>query len=122
MRKKIAVKTGESDYTAEQVPDDPEKYLSPSAMEQLRQIAQEHNAPEDLLRLSDIELLKNLDLMSASGHLTRAGLLLGGTEDAIRQFIPGYFWTFQQMETYTSYGNREDHRSALPVSIKRLED
>lgn len=122
MRKKIAVETGESDYTAEQVPDDPEKYLSPSAMEQLRQIAQEHNAPEDLLRFSDIELLKNLDLMIASGHLTRAGLLLGGTEDAIRQFIPGHVWTFLQMETDTSYVNREDHRSALPVSIKRLED
>jgi ATP-dependent DNA helicase RecG len=122
MRKKIAVETGENDYTAEQISGDPGLYLSPSAMEQLRQIAQEHNAPEDLLRLSDIELLKNLDLMSASGHLTRAGLLLGGTEDAIRQFIPGHVWTFLQMETDTSYINREDKTSAIPVSIKRLED
>jgi ATP-dependent DNA helicase RecG len=90
MRKKIAVETGENDYTAEQISGDPGKYLSPSAMEQLRLIAQEHNAPADLLRLSDSELLKNLDLINSSGHLTRAGLLLGGTEDAIRQFIPGH--------------------------------
>lgn len=122
MRKKIAVETGETDFTAEQIPGDPGLYLSPSAMEQLRLIAREYNAPEDLLRLSDIELLKNLDLMSASGHLTRAGLLLGGTEDAIRQFIPGHVWTFLQMETDTSYVNREDKTSAIPVSIKRLED
>lgn len=122
MRRKIAVETGECDYTAEQIPGDPGSYLSPSAMEQLRLVAREHNAPDDLLRLSDHDLFKNLDLISASGHLTRAGLLLGGTEDAIRQFIPGHVWTFLQMETDTSYVNREDQKSALPVSIKRLED
>ncbi len=122
MRRKIAVETGENDYTAEEIAGDPLEYLSPSAMEQLRLVAREHNAPNDLLRLSNIDLLKNLDLISTSGHLTRAGLLVGGTEDAIRQFIPKHFWTFLQMETDTSYVNREDHRSALPVSIKRLED
>ena len=121
LRRKIAVETGETDYTAEAVTPLNPALISATAMEALRNHAVKEHAPSDLLKLSDSELLSTLGLVKQE-RLTRAGLLLAGTESAIKEYVPGHNWTFLQMTSDTEYGIREDRVSALPLSIQRIEE
>ncbi len=121
LRRKIAVETGETDFFAEIVPGAAHDILSPSALERLRNQARKERAPDDLLRLSDQELLAALELLK-NGALTRAGLLLAGKEEALQDMMQGYVWTWLRMESDTHYSNRVDGRSALPIALERLEE
>lgn len=121
VRRKISVETGETDHTAEPVSVFDPVMISASAMEALRNQARKERAPEDLLKLSDTDLLNALGLIKG-GRLTRAGLLITGTESAIREFVRGHNWTFLQMTSDTAYAIREDRVSALPVSLQRIEE
>jgi ATP-dependent DNA helicase RecG len=121
LRRKIAVETGETDFTAERVASADPTMLSPVALEALRNQARAERAPDDLLKLSDIELLSALGLIKQN-QFTRAAILLAGTEEALREKVPGYNWTFLQMKSDTEYGIREDRVSAIPVSVRRLEE
>lgn len=121
LRRKIAVETGETDYTAETVAPAEVVHLSPTAMETLRNLSRAERAPEDLLRLSDLELLSALGLVK-NQRLTRAAILLAGNEAALREYVPGHNWTFLQMKSDTEYGVREDRVSALPISVQRIEE
>ena len=76
LRRKISVETGESDYTAETVDGTADILLSPSSLEQLRDVASLEKAPADLLQLQDMDLLAALDLLH-QGKLTRAALFAG---------------------------------------------
>ncbi|WP_346796346.1 ATP-binding protein [Halomonas sp. Bachu 37] len=121
LRRKIGVETGETDYTAEAVaPADP-ALLSPVALEALRDLARKERVPDDLLTRSDMELLDALGLVR-QGKLTRAAILLAGSEAALREYVPGHHWTFLQMQSDIDYGIREDRVSALPVSVQRIEE
>jgi ATP-dependent DNA helicase RecG len=119
LRRKIGVETGETDYTGQMVVKMDASLLSATAMEALRNQARKERAPEDFLNLSDIELLSALGLIKG-GKLTRAALLLAGTEMAIREHLPGHNWTFLQMTSDTDYTIREDRVSALPLSVQRI--
>lgn len=119
LRRKIGVETGETDFTGQMVAKMDASLLSATAMEALRNQARKERAPEDLLNLSDIEFLSALGLIKG-GKLTRAALLLAGTEVAIREHLPGHNWTFLQMTSDTDYGIREDRVSALPLSVQRI--
>lgn len=121
MRRRIAIETGESDFTAEEVPGEPTTHLSPSALEQLRDSANRERAPEELLRLSDLDLLSGLKVLR-NGRLTRAGLFLAGKEVSIRDHVPGYVWTHLRMASDTQYTDRMDGSEALPVALQRLTD
>lgn len=121
LRRRVMVETGETDYTAEEISEDFSGLISPAAMEQLRKVAQQERAPEDLLRLSDQDLLAALGVLRGQ-HLTRAGLLLAGREEAIRSHIPGYAWTHFRMRGDTNYADRMDGWDALPVALLRLTD
>ncbi len=121
LRRKIGVETGETDYTAEPVAMVDTALLSATALETLRNQARREKAPEDLLRLSDEELLTTLGLIRQE-KLTRAALLLAGTETAIREHLPGHNWTFLQMNSDTDYDVREDRVSTLPLSVQRIEE
>ena len=121
LRRKISVETGETDYTAEPVARMDAALLSASALEALRNQARKERAADELLRLSDVELLSTLGLIKR-GKLTRAALLLAGTEAALREFAPGHNWTFLHMTSDTDYGVREDRVSALPLSVQRIEE
>jgi ATP-dependent DNA helicase RecG len=90
-------------------------------MERLREAARKERAPEELLRLSDDDLLSQIGVIR-SGKCTRAGVLLAGAETSIRQHIPGYVWTHLRMQTDTRYTDRADGRDALPVALFRLID
>lgn len=121
LRRKIGVETGETDYTGQVVAEAHPRLFSATALEALRNQARRERVPDELLSLGDTELLRTLGLIK-SGQLTRAALLLAGTEDAIREYVPGHGWTFLHMTSDTEYDNREDRVSALPLSVQRLEE
>jgi ATP-dependent DNA helicase RecG len=121
LRRKIAVETGETDYTAEIVTASDNRLLSAAALEILRLQARNERAPDDLLALSDMELMSALGVIKGK-NFTRAALLLAGSEEAIREFIPGHNWDFLQMAYDTDYANRENRVSALPVAVQRIEE
>ncbi len=121
MRRRIAVETGESDFTDTLLPGEPSGYLSAVALEQLRSGARRERAPEDLLRRTDLDLLGTLGVLR-NGHLTRAGLLLAGSESAIREHVPGYIWTHFSMQSDTGYENRLDGAEAIPFALERISE
>src|SRR5947209_6091126 len=63
LRRRIMVETGETDFTAVELPGSFEPHLSASAMEQLRDAAQRERAPDELLRLGDVDLLTALGVL-----------------------------------------------------------
>ncbi|MDD3582299.1 MAG: ATP-binding protein, partial [Desulfobacca sp.] len=121
LRRRIMVETGETDYTAKIVDDIPQKLISPAAIERLRDAARKEKGPEELLRLSDDDLLSQIGVVRV-GKLTRAGVLLAGSEAAIHHHLPGYIWTHLRLQTDTRYTDRADGRDALPVALFRLLD
>jgi ATP-dependent DNA helicase RecG len=121
LRRRIMVETGETDFTAVEVPGDPTSHLSAAAMERLRDVARRERAPSDLLQLSDIELLGALQVLR-DGRLTRAGLLLAGSESALETHIPGHVWTHFRMRSDTEYSDPLHGRAAIPIALARLEE
>jgi len=121
VRRRIMVETGETDFTATEIPGVPAAHLSAVAIEQLREIAGREKAPEELLRLSDLDLMNALGAVR-NGQLTTAGLLLAGKESAIREHLPGYVWTHLRMRDDTRYVDRLDGRDALPLALARTWD
>ena len=121
LRRKISVETGETDYTSEVINAKLEDIISPSAIEILRMMAKEQNAPQDLLKMKDRQLLDALGALP-KGKVTRAAVLLCGKEEAIRSHIQGHHWIFLRMQSDTQYDVREDKVTAIPLSISRLED
>ncbi len=121
LRRKIMVETGETDYTKTKIPGFPVSHISATAIEYLREFARREQASEDLLELSDLDLLSTLELISDS-HLTRAGLLLAGKKSSIKRFLSGYIWTHLRMQSDTQYKDRMDGQDALPVALERITD
>lgn len=121
IRRKIGVITGESDYTAETISGDVNNYLSPVALEIVRNLARKENAPNSLLQLSDLDFLENLDLIKGK-KITRAGLLIAGSKTSLLQHFPGFNWTYLKMDTDTRYSNRVDDNDPIPVAVTRIEE
>jgi len=121
LRRRVMVETGETDFTATLVPGRAESLISAAAMERLREAARRENAPNDLLRRPDRELLSNLGLIR-DGRLLRAGVFLTGTDNAIRKHFPGYVWTHLRMVSDTDYSDRADGYDALPIALERILD
>ena len=124
LRDKLMVERGSADYSASTLPEAPETLISAAAMERLRDLAREEQAPADLLRRTDLDLLASLDLLR-EGRLTRAGLLIAGQTGAIAQHLPNFSWTHERMRSATIYDNRADGREqnalALPLALSALE-
>ena len=124
LRDKLMVERGSADYSASTLPDPPESLISAAAMERLRDLAREEQAPADLLRRTDLDLLASLDLLR-EGRLTRAGLLIAGQTEAIARHLPNFSWTHERMRSATAYDNRADGREqnalALPLALSALE-
>lgn len=92
LRDRLMVERGDADYTAVVVNEPPAALLSAAALERLRDLARQEQAPEDLLRQTDLDLLRALGVLR-DGRLTRAALLLAGTparrSHAISRTTPG---------------------------------
>lgn len=121
LRRRISVETGESDFTAGELPGTPESHISAAAMEVLRTSAEREHAPDEFLERSDVDLLVSLGLIR-SGHITRAGILLAGKERSICQHLPNYGWTHLRMVDDTDYSDRMDDQNAMLVAIARIFD
>ena len=121
LRRRLMVETGETDATATAVQGHWQSHVSPVAMEKLRTIAAAEKAPQEMLALPDADLLRNLGCLSQDS-LTRAGLLLCGKPEAIREVFPGFVWTYLRMDSDTSYSDRKDGNDALPVALSLFED
>lgn len=120
-RARVLVETGETDFTAQTIDGPPEALISPAAMEILREVARQENAPGDLLTKTDLDLLGALEVV-VDGRLTRAGVFLGGSDKAIERHLPNYLWTHLRMVSDTDYQDRADGRQALAQALTRLED
>ncbi|MDP2203754.1 MAG: ATP-binding protein [Methylicorpusculum sp.] len=121
LRRKISVETGETDVTAEVVHAELSQLISPAAIDMLRSMAREQNAPEELLRMDGRQLLQALGVLNGVKP-SKAAILLAGTEQAIRDYIPGHHWIFLRMQSDTHYDIREDKVFAIPQAISRFED
>ena len=121
LRRKIAVETGESDFTAMENPGAPDRLLSPTALEQLRDAAQHERAPAELLARPDLELMAALGVLRR-GKLSRAALLLAGRLECLQEHLPAYVWTHLRMRSETEYTDRADGSDALPVALGRILD
>lgn len=121
IRRKIAVETGEGDFTAAVIAGRPESHLSAAAMEQLRDAARRERAAAELLALPDTELLSALGVLRGEG-LTRAAVLLCGRPEALREHLPTYVWTHLRMQSGTEYTDRADGHDALPIALSRIQD
>ena len=101
------------------VPGDPEPLLSAVALEHLRRMAKDAGAPQRLLDPDDIELLRELGLLT-SGGLAREALLLAGSEDGLNRYFPEYRWKY---EYHWGAGRKPDcleGNDPLPAALTRL--
>lgn len=121
LRRRVMVETGETDFTAVEVSGRPETLLSAAALERLREAARRERAPDDLLQLSDRDLMAALGLLR-NGQLLRGGLFLAGTAEAIRTQFRGYAWTHLRMASDVDYSDRADGQDALIIALERLLD
>lgn len=120
LRRRLMVESGDSDVTAEVVGVPWQGLISPAAMEALRTIAAAERAPRELLGLADEDFLGQLQLLRKGG-LTKAGVLLCGTREAILSVFPAHVWTFLRMQSDTRYADRKDGSEALPIALRELE-
>lgn len=124
LRDRLMVERGESDVTAVPIAEPVEVLLSPAALERLRDMARQEQAPADMLRKTDLDLLGALDVLR-DGRLTKAGLLLAGTAESIARHLPSFTWTHERMKSATVYVDRADGRDtrelALPLALQAIE-
>lgn len=121
LRRKVMVETGETDFTGNEIAVPPESLISATAMERLRESARREKAPDDLLQKTDRDLLGTIGLIH-KGRLLRAGILLAGTVEAIREHFPGYVWTHLRMAADTDYSDRADGNDAVSIALERILD
>lgn len=121
LRRRLMAETGESDVTSLPVEGRWQSMTSPAALEKLRATAAAERAPRELLELSDEGLLEHLGCLR-EGQLTRAGLLLCGSADAIHRILPAYVWTFLRMASDTHYSDRQDGTDSIPVVLGKIEE
>ncbi len=121
LRRRLAVETGESDFTAVEVPGNPTAHISAAAIDRLRTVARAERVPADLVERSDLDLLAALGVIR-NARLTRAGVLPAGSEAAISAHVPNYVWTHLRMRSDTDYTDRADGREAFPVALGRVTD
>jgi len=100
----------------------PGKLLSPSALEELRNLMRETEASTDLIRLSDTDLLRSLGVLTSGGELLVAGLLLAGRSEAIRQHFSHARWQFFRMRSDTDYDQSAEGYDCLPIALRRLHE
>jgi ATP-dependent DNA helicase RecG len=119
MRLESEILAGKFDFSAQIVKGKWRDLISPAAIEFLRGELKKQHLPEDVLKLSDEELLKNLECIEGS-HLNNAGLLIVGSKEAMREYIPHYEWSFRRMKSDTELISTEDGYNSILTAISRL--
>jgi ATP-dependent DNA helicase RecG len=110
------------EFTAAPIPGLPADSLSPASFEQLRELMTEAKSPSEFTAMKDADLLGALGLLTTSGQLNMAGLLLLGRTDAIRQHVPHAQWQFRRMLSDTDYDQTDDACDCIAVALRKLRD
>jgi ATP-dependent DNA helicase RecG len=110
------------EFTAQMLPGEWRHLVRPAGMEELRNLMREANAPADLLKLDDVDLLRALGLLSEDGRLLLAGMLLVGQSEPIRDRVPSAQWHFFRMLSETDYDLVERGYDCITVALRRLRD
>ena len=121
LRRRVMVETGVTDFTSDEIPGLYSEHVSAAAMERLRDLAKLERGPQDLVGLSDRDLLSAFGVVREE-RLTHAGLLLAGREQSIRAHVPAYLWTYLGMRSDTEYDDRVDTAEPLPMALGRITD
>jgi ATP-dependent DNA helicase RecG len=110
------------EFTAAEIDAPWERLIRPAGMEDLRALMREVNAPADLLRLSDPDILRSLGVLTENDRFLIAGLLLVGQTNEIRQRTPHVQWQFFRMLSDTDYDHAESGFDCLTVALRRLRE
>ena len=98
--------------------------FNPLEFERLRQTIRTRHGDHSLLELSDTDLVKALRLVETQGDRlvpTLAGILLLGTDDAIRKFVPTHMFHFQVIDKAGNVRVNDDLISPLIRLIEETE-
>lgn len=120
LRRQMIEASPEHDITAELVFEDWKDLFSPSAMERVREILAKENIHNQLLELTDEDILLSIGALKGN-YLTKGALLLVGKPAAIARIIPQHKWSFRKMTSDVEYTVRDDGTHALPVALYELE-
>ncbi len=101
------------------IPGIPELLLSAAALEHLRCLARNAGAPQRLLDLDDIDLLKELGLLTSNG-LVREVLLLAGSEEGLNQYFPEYRWSYEYHWGAGRKPDRLEGNDPIPIALVHL--
>lgn len=110
------------EFTAQSVPGNWQTLVRPAGLEELRALMREANAPADLLKLGDDDLLRALGVLRDDGQLLLAGLLLVGQSSSLREHAPQHLWQFFRMVSDTDYDQPDSGNDCLTIALKRLRD
>jgi ATP-dependent DNA helicase RecG len=101
--RQLREKAGLSDPTAKLLPlDNPNRAISPAAIEILRREMKNMGSPSDLLSYDDKDLCGKLGFLK-DGRLTIAGLLVAGRDEFIAEHAQNHEWKYSRMRTDTDY-------------------
>lgn len=120
LRREMLDQSIEMDYTAELIYENWKELLSHSAMEKVREIMIKERVDDDLVKLSDEELLHSIGALK-NGFLTKGALLLVGKPESIAQYIPQHRWSYRKMLSETDYSLRDDGTQSIPIALYELE-
>ena len=112
------------DFSAQLLENTSFEDLNPLEFERLRQTIQSRHGDQSLLELSDTDLVKALRLVETQGDRlvpNVAGILLLGTDEAIRKFIPTHMLHFQVLDKAGKVRVNDDLTSPLIRLIEETE-
>ena len=95
--------------------------LEPTAIKTLKRRYAEKQHNPDFLSLSDEHVLRDLHLINDKG-ITRAALVLLGTEDAIREYVPNAVirLEYRETEAEVEFRMREEYNDCFYSCVERL--
>lgn len=112
------------DFSAQILENTSLEDLNPLEFERLRQTIQSRHGDHSLLELSDTDLVKALRLVETQGDRlvpNVAGILLLGTDEVIRKFIPTHMLHFQVLDKAGKVRVNDDLISPLIRLIEETE-
>jgi ATP-dependent DNA helicase RecG len=112
------------DFSAQILENTSFEDLNPLEFERLRQTIQSRHGDHSLLELSDTDIVKALRLVETQGDRlvpTVAGILLLGTDEVIRKFIPTHMLHFQVLDKAGKVRVNDDLTSPLIRLIEETE-
>ena len=119
MRQQRLIETGQLDITAQPLDTPPQELVDPNEMARLRRLIEARKPHTTLLKLRDSELMEQVGI-TQEGRLTLAGLLLVGTERAIRQYVPFHSIEYLRMKSDIEYERREIYTCGLLNALESV--